>query len=204
MAHSRPLPHYATERSHHNVIERSIRAQARATAVDRENFAFAVVGPRQRKRRGQGTRAAHLVIACPLRQYSGCVPFAVPDLQISVYSRQGDVHAIGRKRNTRHVEIAPANGSYGLRGVARDIPEAKLTAIGDRQGSLGYEGKRAGCERFFDDGWLAGPVNVHDEKTPWRDGTTHVIMSNGELVEKLAALVRAPRFHLVMSGPRYG
>jgi len=34
-------------------------------------------------------------------------------------------------------------------------------------------------------------------KTPWRDGTTHVIMSDGELVEKLAALVPAPRFHLV-------
>jgi len=28
-------------------------------------------------------------------------------------------------------------------------------------------------------------------------GTTHVIMSDGELVEKLAALVPAPRFHLV-------
>jgi len=34
-------------------------------------------------------------------------------------------------------------------------------------------------------------------KTPWRDGTTHVVMSDGELVEKLAALVPAPRFHLV-------
>src|SRR5438093_9582070 len=34
-------------------------------------------------------------------------------------------------------------------------------------------------------------------KAPWRDGTTHVIMSGGELVEKLAALVPAPRFHLV-------
>ena len=34
-------------------------------------------------------------------------------------------------------------------------------------------------------------------KTPWRDGTTHVIMSDDELVEKLAALVPAPRFHLV-------
>src|SRR5437870_9732661 len=34
-------------------------------------------------------------------------------------------------------------------------------------------------------------------KAPWRDGTTHVIMSDGELLEKLAALVPAPRFHLV-------
>ena len=34
-------------------------------------------------------------------------------------------------------------------------------------------------------------------KTPWRDGRTQVIMSDGELLEKLAALVPAPRFHLV-------
>jgi len=34
-------------------------------------------------------------------------------------------------------------------------------------------------------------------KTPWRDGTTHVVLSDGELLEKLAALVPAPRFHLV-------
>ena len=34
-------------------------------------------------------------------------------------------------------------------------------------------------------------------KTPWRDGTTHVIMSDGELLEKLAVLVPAPRLHLV-------
>src|SRR5437870_13872025 len=33
-------------------------------------------------------------------------------------------------------------------------------------------------------------------KTPWRDGTTHLTMSDGELLEKLAALVPAPRFHL--------
>ena len=34
-------------------------------------------------------------------------------------------------------------------------------------------------------------------KASWRDGTTHVVMSDGELVEKLAALVPAPRFHLI-------
>src|SRR6266849_5941848 len=38
---------------------------------------------------------------------------------------------------------------------------------------------------------------AYSMKTPWRDGTTHVVMSDGELVEKLAALVPAPRFHLV-------
>jgi len=34
-------------------------------------------------------------------------------------------------------------------------------------------------------------------KTRWRDGTTHVILSDSELLEKLSALVPAPRFHLV-------
>ncbi len=34
-------------------------------------------------------------------------------------------------------------------------------------------------------------------KHRWRDGTTHVVFEPGELVEKLAALVPAPRFHLV-------
>jgi hypothetical protein len=34
-------------------------------------------------------------------------------------------------------------------------------------------------------------------KRRWRDGTTHVIFDSLELVEKLAALVPAPRFDLV-------
>jgi len=44
---------------------------------------------------------------------------------------------------------------------------------------------------------LSGGRLTYRMKTSWRDGTTHVIMSDGELVEKLAALVPAPRFHLV-------
>src|SRR5881296_4231100 len=44
---------------------------------------------------------------------------------------------------------------------------------------------------------LSGGRLAYRMKTPWRDGTTHVIMSDGELVEKLAALVPPPRFHLV-------
>ena len=44
---------------------------------------------------------------------------------------------------------------------------------------------------------LPGRRLAYRMKAPWRDGTTHVIMSGGELVEKLAALVPAPRFHLV-------
>src|SRR5438132_13407429 len=44
---------------------------------------------------------------------------------------------------------------------------------------------------------LPGGRLAYRMKTPWRDGTTHVTMSDGELLEKLAALVPAPRFHLV-------
>src|SRR5213594_19437 len=44
---------------------------------------------------------------------------------------------------------------------------------------------------------LPGGRLAYRMKTPWRDGTTHVIISDSELVEKLAALVPAPRFHLV-------
>src|SRR5207249_8365041 len=44
---------------------------------------------------------------------------------------------------------------------------------------------------------LASGRLAYRMKTPWRNGTTHVIMSDGQLVEKLAALVPAPRFQLV-------
>jgi hypothetical protein len=49
-------------------------------------------------------------------------------------------------------------------------------------------------ERLFrlDDGRL-----LYRLKRRWRDGTTHVVFEPIELVEKLAALVPAPRFHLV-------
>ena len=32
-------------------------------------------------------------------------------------------------------------------------------------------------------------------KTPWSDGTSHLLLSPMELLEKLAALVPSPRFH---------
>jgi len=44
---------------------------------------------------------------------------------------------------------------------------------------------------------LASGRLAYRMKTPWRDGTTHVILSDSELLEKLSALVPAPRFHLV-------
>jgi hypothetical protein len=34
-------------------------------------------------------------------------------------------------------------------------------------------------------------------KTPWRDGTTHLVMSPLEFMRRLAALVPRPRLHLI-------
>jgi hypothetical protein len=34
-------------------------------------------------------------------------------------------------------------------------------------------------------------------KSPYRDGTTHVVMSPLELMQRLAALVPRPRLHLI-------
>ena len=42
----------------------------------------------------------------------------------------------------------------------------------------------------------AGQV-VHKLKTPWRDGTTHLVMSPLEFMQRLAALVPRPRLHLI-------
>ncbi len=42
----------------------------------------------------------------------------------------------------------------------------------------------------------AGRV-VLKQKTPWRDGTTHLVMSPLEFMQRLAALVPRPRLHLI-------
>ena len=34
-------------------------------------------------------------------------------------------------------------------------------------------------------------------KTPWHDGTTHIVMSPLEFMQRLAALVPRPRLHLI-------
>ena len=39
-------------------------------------------------------------------------------------------------------------------------------------------------------------------KTPWRDGTTHLVMSPLEFMQRLAALVPRPRLHLIRFGIR--
>jgi hypothetical protein len=39
-------------------------------------------------------------------------------------------------------------------------------------------------------------------KTPWRDGTTHHVMSPLEFMQRLAALVPRPRLHLIRFGGR--
>jgi len=43
----------------------------------------------------------------------------------------------------------------------------------------------------------AGQVVVLKLKTPWRDGTTHLVMSPLEFMQRLAALVPRPRLHLI-------
>jgi len=42
----------------------------------------------------------------------------------------------------------------------------------------------------------AGQVQL-ELKTPWRDGTTHLVMSSLEFMQWLAALVPRPRLHLI-------
>jgi hypothetical protein len=42
----------------------------------------------------------------------------------------------------------------------------------------------------------AGQVQL-ELKTPWRDGTTHLVMSPLEFMQRLAALVPRPRLHLI-------
>jgi hypothetical protein len=49
-------------------------------------------------------------------------------------------------------------------------------------------------ERLERDG--AGNV-VLELKSPWRDGTTHIVMSPLEFMRRLAALVPRPRLHLI-------
>ncbi len=39
-------------------------------------------------------------------------------------------------------------------------------------------------------------------KTPWRDGTSHLVMSPLEFMQRLAALVPRPRLHLIRFGAR--
>ena len=50
----------------------------------------------------------------------------------------------------------------------------------------------AGKLRAVDDGTLSFTL-----KNPWSDGTTHLVLSPLELIEKLAALVPPPRLNLV-------
>lgn len=50
----------------------------------------------------------------------------------------------------------------------------------------------AGRLHFIDDERLSFAL-----KTPWSDGTTHLVLSPLELIEKLAALVPPPRLNLI-------
>src|SRR5437773_308339 len=44
---------------------------------------------------------------------------------------------------------------------------------------------------------LADSRLLYRFKRPWRDGTTHIVLEPLEMLEKLAALVPAPKAHLV-------
>jgi len=46
----------------------------------------------------------------------------------------------------------------------------------------------------------AGQV-VLELETPWRDGTTHIVRSPLEFMQRLAALVPRPRLHLIRLVP---
>jgi hypothetical protein len=39
-------------------------------------------------------------------------------------------------------------------------------------------------------------------KTPWRDGTTHLVMSPLEFMQRLASMVPRLRLHQLMTAPR--
>ena len=43
----------------------------------------------------------------------------------------------------------------------------------------------------------AGGQVVLELKTPWRDGTTHLVMSPLKFMQRLAALVPRPRLHRI-------
>lgn len=55
---------------------------------------------------------------------------------------------------------------------------------------------RAGEVDDAEPGDVAGQVELK-LKTPWRDGTSHLVMSPPEFMQRLAALVPRPRLHLI-------
>ena len=57
--------------------------------------------------------------------------------------------------------------------------------------------RRIDRRTFIETARLSGGKLLYRLKRRWRDGTTHLIFEPLELVEKLAALVPPPRFHLV-------
>jgi Putative transposase len=44
---------------------------------------------------------------------------------------------------------------------------------------------------------ISNNLNATWYKTPWRDGTMHLVMSPLEFMQRLAALVPRPRLHLI-------
>lgn len=64
--------------------------------------------------------------------------------------------------------------------------------------SLSRDGERIAVrrlDRFTEEGLLYHGRLAYRLKTPWRDGTTHVVMERRELLERLAPLIPPPRAH---------
>ncbi len=76
---------------------------------------------------------------------------------------------------------------------------------GDRFGpGERVESERPDCRYVARPALAGGRLRILDAdhlsfalKTPWSDGTSHLLLSPMELLEKLAALVPPPRFHLL-------
>jgi len=66
----------------------------------------------------------------------------------------------------------------------------------DRVGAAGHRVHRS-AHRLQHVAQPVGGVAVVIDDTPWRDGTTHLVMSPREFNQRLAALVPRPRLHLI-------
>ena len=110
----------------------------------------------------------------------------------------GRGHRVVVLRRSPNLSVPKDLVAAGPRGHVFDVHAAVSVARGDRRGLerlCRYLCRpAAGNERFEER--EDGRVMVR-LKTPWSDGTTHVVLTPLELVEKLVALIAPPRFHMV-------
>jgi hypothetical protein len=128
--------------------------------------------------------------------------------RIAVGPQQGrEVFTLQTLPDERDADEAPTAGNvagFSLHaGVAAKANQRdKVRSRSDREGALGYKLERL-C-RYITRGAIAknrlsltkqGMVR-YELKTPYRDGTTHVIFEPVDFIAKLAALVPRPRVNL--------